>query len=51
MVYSFVRPHQTLTQNTEGRRTTPAMAAGVADHVWTIEDLIAMMERMEERGA
>ncbi len=32
--YNFCRIHQTL-------RVTPAMAAGVADHVWTLGDLIA----------
>ena len=32
MYYNFARPHQSL-----GNRTTPAMAAGVADHVWTVE--------------
>ncbi len=32
MPYNFVRPHQTLTKKF-GKPTTPAMAAGVADHV------------------
>lgn len=36
MHYNFVRIHQTL-------RVTPAMEAGVTDHVWTIADLIALM--------
>jgi hypothetical protein len=31
--YNFVRIHGTL-------RVTPAMAAGVTDHVWTIEELL-----------
>jgi IS1 family transposase len=31
--YDFVRPHITL-------RITPAMAAGVTDHFWTLEDLL-----------
>jgi IS1 family transposase/lambda repressor-like predicted transcriptional regulator len=39
--YNFIRNHTTL------RRTT-AMAAGIADHRWTMEDLIAMMERVSE---
>jgi hypothetical protein len=46
MDYNFIRPHQTLTAQA-GQKTTPAMAAGVADHGWTMEDLIAMMERLQ----
>ncbi len=38
MYYNFARVHQTL-------KTTPAMAAGVADHVWTVEELAALLER------
>jgi IS1 family transposase len=41
MHYNFIRVHQTL-------KTTPAIAAGVTDHRWTMEDLIAMMERLQE---
>jgi hypothetical protein len=37
MYYNFCRIHQTL-------RITPAMAAGVSDHVWEIEDLIALLD-------
>jgi IS1 family transposase len=36
MHYNFVRVHQTL-------RITPAMAAGLCDYVWSIEDLIALL--------
>ena len=36
MYYNFVRIHQTL-------RVTPAMAAGVSDHVWSLEDMIKLM--------
>lgn len=32
MHYNFCRIHQTL-------RVTPAMEAGIADHVWTVEEL------------
>lgn len=35
--YNFARVHQTL-------RTTPAMAAGLADHVWSIEEIIGLLE-------
>lgn len=48
MCYNFVVPHQTLTQNNEGRKTTPAMAAGVTDHQWTMEDVLAMIDRLNE---
>jgi IS1 family transposase len=37
MYYNFCRVHQTL-------RVTPAMEAGVADHVWAIEEIVALME-------
>jgi len=34
--YNFVRVHQTL-------RVTPAMEAGIADHVWSLEELVALL--------
>jgi IS1 family transposase len=37
MYYNFVRVHQTL-------RVTPAMEAGVANHVWTVEEIISLLE-------
>jgi hypothetical protein len=37
MHYNFARVHQTL-------KTTPAVAAGVADHVWGIEEIIGLMD-------
>jgi len=39
MYYNFARPHQTLA-NPYPR--TPAMAAGIADHVWSIEEIVAL---------
>jgi IS1 family transposase len=48
MVYNFIRPHQTLTKLANGHPTTPTMAAGIANHCWTIADLLAMMERLQE---
>ncbi len=36
MHYNFARPHQTLNM-------TPAMASGVADHVWTIEEIVGLL--------
>lgn len=43
--YNFCRAHQTLTENHPNRyRTTPAMAAGLTDRVWKIEDLLSLMD-------
>lgn len=39
--YNFVRVHSTL-------KTTPAVAAGVADHVWTLPELIGLLEAIED---
>lgn len=39
MHYNFARPHTTPTKANNGYPTTPAMAAGVADHVWTLTEL------------
>jgi len=36
MHYNFCRIHQTL-------RVTPAMEAGVADHVWSLDEVIALL--------
>jgi hypothetical protein len=37
MHYNFCRIHQTL-------RVTPAMEAGVSDHVWSIDEVIALLD-------
>jgi hypothetical protein len=37
MYYNYCRIHQTL-------RVTPAMEAGLADHVWELEDLVALLD-------
>ncbi len=44
MVYNFCRPHGTLTKRAHGVHTTPAMAARLADHVWTIEELAGLLD-------
>jgi hypothetical protein len=44
MHYNFCRAHQTLTKANGGIKTTPAMAAGLTDHVWTAEELIERMD-------
>jgi hypothetical protein len=40
MYYNFVRIHQTL-------RVSPAMAAGVSDKLWEVEDIVVMLEQWE----
>lgn len=42
MHYNYCRPHKTLSKP---YATTPAMAAGLADHVWTTAELVALLER------
>lgn len=44
MHYNFARPHHTLTKAKGGIHTTPAMAAGVADHVWKLEEIPALAD-------
>jgi hypothetical protein len=36
MYYNFARIHQTL-------RVTPAMEAEISDHVWSLEEVIALL--------
>lgn len=38
-VYNYVRPHGTLSQKAKAK-TTPAMAAGLTDHPWTMIELL-----------
>ena len=38
MHYNYCRIHQTL-------RVTPAMEAGLADHVWTLDEVIALLPK------
>lgn len=40
MYYNFGRIHQSL-------RITPAMAAGISDHVWELEEIAALADRLE----
>ena len=40
--YNFGRVHQTL-------RVTPAMEAGLTDHIWSLEELAALAEPVEKR--
>jgi hypothetical protein len=41
--YNFIKIHRTL-------RMTPAMAAGVTDRLWDVEDLVALWEAYERRA-
>jgi IS1 family transposase len=41
MVYNFARPHMSL-KNPYPR--TPAMAAGVAEHVWTLKEIAGLLD-------
>ena len=44
MHYNFVRIHQTL-------RVTPAMAAGLTGRLWSIQDLVALLNPQSDRRA
>lgn len=39
MAYNFAKPHGAL-----GKNRTPAMAAGLATHVWTVQEIAALVE-------
>ena len=43
MHYNFARVHKTL-------RITPAMAAGLADHIWSLEELVGLLDT-QTKGA
>jgi IS1 family transposase len=42
--YNFARVHKTL-------RVTPAMEAGLASHVWSIEEIVGLLDRRVEAAA
>jgi hypothetical protein len=44
MHYNFVRVHKTL-------RVTPAMEAGLTDHVWSMEELVSLLETKQRIAA
>ena len=44
MFYNYCRPHQTLTKAAGGIKTTPAMSAGISDHVWKVEEIIERLD-------
>ncbi len=43
MYYNFCRVHQTL-------RVTPAMQAGLADHVWDLREIVGLLEQPERNN-
>ena len=44
MHYNFARIHRSL-------RVTPAMEAGVSDHVWSLEEIVDLLEQDEASRA
>jgi hypothetical protein len=44
IAYNFIKIHRTL-------RMSPAMAAGVTDRLWDVNDLVALWEAYEQRRA
>ncbi len=42
MYYNFARPHKTLSKP---YAKTPAMAAGLTDHVWEIGEILALLDK------
>jgi IS1 family transposase len=44
MHYNFARVHKTL-------RVTPAMEAGLSDHVWSIEEIVGLLDAVDQRAA
>ena len=42
--YNFVRIHKTL-------KITPAMAAGIEKRLWSMEDVVAMIDEWKQRTA
>ena len=51
MYYHFCRTHETLTKANRGVHTTPAMVAGVADHVWKVSEIVVLLEATEKRSS
>jgi IS1 family transposase len=51
MAYNFCRKHTTLTKAARGVHTTPAMAAGVTDHVWKISEVVGLLDIAEQVAA
>jgi hypothetical protein len=44
MHYNFCRIHSAL-------RVTPAMAAGISDHIWSIDEVVSLLENSVPKTA
>ncbi len=44
MHYNFCRVHQTL-------RVTPAMEAGLSSHVWSLVELVSLLDAADQKAA
>ncbi len=44
MYYNFCRVHQTL-------RVTPAMQAGISDHIWSLDELVSLLPKPVVRAS
>jgi hypothetical protein len=42
--YNFARIHRTL-------RVTPAMQAGIANHVWSLEEIVGLLDAADKKAA
>lgn len=52
MVYNFARHHMTLTKaHPQHYPQTPAMAAGITNHVWSVEEICALLDPSRLLGA
>lgn len=43
MHYNFCRSHTTLTKANKGVHVTPAMASSLADHVWSLSEIVGLL--------
>ena len=50
MHYNFCRSHATLTKVAKGVHTSPAMASGLTDHVWSVEEILGLMDGIAQVG-
>ena len=50
--YNFIRPHETLSRGVDRifRPNTPAMAAKLTDHQWSIKELLAYQVAVNQIG-